>query len=139
MRIRSLPGRPNASRAWGTWLSFLAIFVQAWLPLIVAAELYTLEPGRDGIGLAAICHAIVGSADETGNSSQTPASGDSHSLECCPLCVVLSAGAAFITPEAPALPTVEARRETPREAREFPHIARDTAFAHQARAPPLNA
>jgi hypothetical protein len=93
----------------GAWLALLALYVQALLPMLFAAELRIADAGGSASAALAICgggHVSAGAPD--GGGAGAPGTGDSHSRHCCPLCTACTAiGASFIAP-AEIFPAVSA-------------------------------
>jgi hypothetical protein len=113
-----MPSTGATSRSWyagpfARWLACVAALVQAFIPLLVAAELGLAQPADDGMlcAMGEAHHAAAahqGDALHDGDTGQTaPAAG--HHAPCCAICVALHAAQAFTAPATVALPIPRAR------------------------------
>ena len=149
-RKRALETR-RARRALAAFRSPLTAFVVA-LSLVVQliampyqqALAGPISPGADMAAIAADLKAAFGEAagfcahvDDKG--APTPHGPCNHCDDFCPLCRLVQGAAAFIPPDAPALPApLSGARHAIGSAPEFGAYTAGPAQHNQARAPPLD-
>lgn len=141
MRTRAGAGRVTVARTCrglGAWLSFLAVYVQIFLPLVFAVELRNAEAAGSGVAAFAKCHVGDASTADGGGIGGAPDSGGSHCLDCCPLCVALGAGAPFTAPAEPFIPVRLPGKGVTIAAAAAGLLGYETASVYEARAPPLD-
>jgi Protein of unknown function (DUF2946) len=128
---------PRLGRAfWAIWLGLLAGYVHAALPILIAADILFVSASQDGLR---ICSAASVRATSPNNNNPEPADRPAHrtSGAVCPLCLALSANAAFTRPSAVRLPPPSAAALPAPQPREGATQATAPARAYRSRAPPL--
>jgi hypothetical protein len=119
------------------WLGLVALAVQAFLPLLVAAEISAAASAGDRSVFELCAFGHVHAAQPGDETPATPASHDESDGKLCPICIALHAGPAFTAPpplalQLPAPPpaafSLPARQQAP------PVLA---LTAYRSRAPPI--
>ena len=127
--------RPVRARGLGLLLTILALYVQLLLPYIVALESRVAEVGNTGLADVPICHLSI--SDNAGNHG-TPANTGDEASRCCPLCMALSVGTAFMAPAEPYVSVLRAWISIHEEAANERASGYVTTVHYEARGPPQN-
>jgi hypothetical protein len=136
--MRSLMRLARLGRACcAVWLGLLACDLHAVLPLLIAADLLHIAAPQDSNRLcsASVSHAAL-AKNRVPAPPERPRHGNAGSS--CPLCLALSANAAFTGPSlAVLLPLPAAGRLSASRRRGGTVHATASARAYRSRAPPL--
>jgi hypothetical protein len=128
---------PRLGRAfWAIWLGLLAGNIHAALPILIAADILLAGAPQDG---PRICSAASVAAASPNGGKPAPVDRPIHRTSCtiCPLCLALSANAAFTRPSVVPLPPPSAGILPAPQPRDGTAYAATPARAYRSRAPPV--